>query len=177
VNARTALLGLALLTAACGEEADPAKPGGPVVDQADILSPAAEQALDARLRRYSDQKETAIVVATVPSLKGETIENTALAMYNGWGIGSPRTSRGVLLLVAPKERKLRIAVGCGLETVVTDETAAQIIRENIKPQFTVGDFENGVSAGVEALITRIDTANIAPGPVSARCRQMMKDAA
>ncbi|WP_285713104.1 TPM domain-containing protein [Erythrobacter oryzae] len=177
MKSRAALLGLALLTAACGGEAEPARPGGPVVDTADILSPAAEQALDARLRRYSDQKETAIVVATVPSLEGETIESTALAMYNGWGIGSPRTSRGVLLLVAPKERKLRITVGCGLETVVTDETAAQIIRENIKPQFTVGDFENGVSAGVEALITRIDTANVAPGPVSARCRQMMKDAA
>ncbi len=174
---RIALLGLALLTAACGDEAGPARPGGPVVDTADILSPAAEKALDARLRRYWDQKETAIVVATVPSLKGKTIENTALAMYNGWGIGSPRTSRGVLLLVAPKERKLRITVGCGLETVVTNEAAAQIIRDDIKPQFTAGDFESGVSAGVEALMTRIDTANVAPGPVSARCRQIMKDAA
>lgn len=175
--ARTALLGLALLTAACGEQADSARPIAPVVDTADILSLAAEQALDARLRRYWDQKETAIVVATVPSLEGETIESTALAMYNGWGIGSPRTGRGVLLLVAPKERKLRIAVGCGLETVVTDEAAAQIIRENIKPHFTVGDLEGGTSAGVEALIARIDTANVAPGPVSARCRQMMKEAA
>ncbi|MFM7378123.1 MAG: TPM domain-containing protein [Erythrobacter sp.] len=177
MSARTALLGLTLLTAACGEQADPARPSAPVVDTADILSPAAEQALDARLRRYWDQKETAIVVASVPDLKGETIESAALAMYNGWGIGSRRTSRGVLLLVAPRERKLRIAVGCGLETVVTDEAAAQIIRENIKPQFTAGDFERGVSAGVEALITRIDTANVAPGPVSARCRQMMKEAA
>jgi uncharacterized protein len=177
VSSRAALLGVALLTAACGEEADPARPGGPVVDAADMLSPAAEQALDARLRRYWDQKETAIVVATVPSLKSETIEAAATRMFNGWGIGDARTSRGVLLLIAPGERKLRIEVGCGLETVLTNAAAAQIIRENIKPQFTAGDFETGVSAGVDALITRIDTANVAPGPVSARCRQIMKDAA
>jgi len=177
VSARTALLVLTLLTAACGEEAAPARPGGPVVDTADILSPAAEQALDARLRRYWEQKETAIVVASVPSLKGETIEAAANRMFNDWGIGDARTSRGVLLLIAPEERRLRIEVGCGLESVLTDAAAAQIIRDTIKPQFTAGDFESGVSAGVEALMTRIDTANVAPGPVSARCRQMMKDAA
>lgn len=175
--ARAPLLGLALLMAACGGKAEPARPNGPVIDTADILSPAAEQALDARLRRYSDQKETAIVVATVPSLEGETIEAAANRMFNDWGIGDARTSRGVLLLIAPEERRLRIEVGCGLETVLTDEASAQIIRENIKPQFTAGDFESGVSTGVEALIARIDTANVAPGPVSARCKQMMKDAA
>ena len=175
--ARTALPGLALLAAACAAEAGPEQPGAPVIDGAGILPPAAEQALDARLRRYRDQKETAIVVATVPSLKGETIEVAANRMFNDWGIGSPRTSRGVLLLIAPEERKLRIEVGCGLETVIPNEVAAQIIRENIRPHFTAGDLEGGTSAGVEALITRIDTANIAPGPVSARCRQMMKEAA
>jgi uncharacterized protein len=174
---RAALLGLALLTAACGEEAGPAKPSGPVVDRADILSPSAEQALDTRLRRYSDEKETAIVVATVPSLEGETIEAAANRMFNDWGIGDARTSRGVLLLIAPAERKLRIEVGCGLETVLPNEVAAGIIREAIRPRFSDSDFEAGTSAGVEALMTRIETANVAPGPVSARCRQMMKDAA
>lgn len=177
MSPRAALLGLTLLTAACGEEAGPARPGGPVVDTADILSPAAEQALDARLRRYWDQKETAIVVATVPSLKGETIEAAANRMFNAWGIGDARTSRGVLLLIAPQERKLRIEVGCGLETVLPDDVAADIISDTIRPRFSAGDFEDGTSAGVEALITRIDTANVAPGPMSARCRQIMKDAA
>jgi uncharacterized protein len=177
VIARTALFGLALLTAACGRQAAPARPGGPVVDTADILSPAAEQALDGRLRRYRDQKETAIVVASVPSLKGETIEAAANRMFNDWGIGDAQTSRGVLLLIAPEERQLRIEVGCGLETVLQNEVAAGIIREAIRPRFSEGDLEGGTSAGVEALIARIDTANVAPGPVSARCRQMMKDAA
>lgn len=148
-----------------------------MVDQADILSPAAEKALDAKLRRYWDQKETAMVVATVPSLKGETVEATANRMFNDWGIGDADTDRGVLLLIAPTERKLRIEVGCGLETVLSNEAAAAIIREDIVPRFKAGDMEAGASGGVDALIRRIDTANVAPGPVSPRCRQMLKDAA
>lgn len=171
------LLGLALLTAACGSEAGPAKPSGPVVDAADILSPAAEAALDAKLRRYWDQKETAIVVATVPSLKGETVESAALRLYNDWGIGSAKTGRGVLLLIAPKERKMRIEIGCGLENVLPTENLAGIIREDIVPRFTAGDMEAGASAGADALMRRIDTANVAAGPVSRRCREILKEAA
>lgn len=175
--ARAALLGLALLTVACSREAVSAKPSEPVIDQADILSPDAEKALGGKLRRYWDQKETAIVVATVPSLEGETIEVAANRMFNDWGIGAADTNRGVLLLIAPEERKLRIEVGCGLETVLSSEVSARIIREAIRPRFSAGDFDAGTSAGVDALITRIDTANIAPGPVSRRCQQIMKDAA
>ncbi|WDA41188.1 TPM domain-containing protein [Erythrobacter sp. BLCC-B19] len=171
------LLGLALFVAACDREAEPARPGAAVIDQADVLSPEAETALGTRLRRYWDHKETAIVVATVPSLKGETIEAAANRMFNDWGIGDAETNRGVLLLIAPAERRLRIEVGCGLETVLPSEVAAQIIREAIRPRFSAGDLEGGTNAGVDALIARIDTANTAPGPVSPRCRQMMKEAA
>ena len=177
MTARTALLGLALLTAACGSEAGPAKPSGPVVDAANILSPNAEAALDAKLRRYWDQKETAIVVATVPSLKDETVESAALRLYNEWGIGSAKTQRGVLLLIAHNDRKLRIEIGCGLETVLPTENLAGIIREDIVPRFKAGDLEAGTNAGVDALIRRIDSANVAPGPVSRRCREILKAAA
>ena len=174
---RAALLGLALLTVACGREAEPANPGAPVIDQADILSPAAEMALDAKLRRYWDQKETAIVVATVPSLKGETVDVTARRMSAEWGVGSAKTNRGVLVLIAPIERKARIEVGCGLETVVTNEAAQQIMDDAMLPRFKAGDFDAGTTGAVEALITRIDTANVAGGPVSPSCRAIMKDAA
>lgn len=172
-----ALLGLALLTVACDRKVGPAKPSEPVIDEANILSPAAEQALNSKLRRYWDQKETAIVVATVPSLKGETVESVAHRLFNQWGIGSAKTNRGVLLLIAPNDRKLRIAVGCGIETILPAETLAAIMRENITPRFSAGDYDGGANAGVDALMRRIDTANVAPGPVSGRCRQIMKDAA
>ena len=175
--ARTALLGLALLTVACEGTAAPERPSGPVIDQADILSPEAEKALDDRLRRYWDQKETAIVVATVPSLKSETVESAAVRLYDSWGIGSPKTQRGVLLLIAHQDRKLRIEIGCGLQTVLPTETLAGIIREEITPHFRASDFDGGASAGVDALMRRIDTANLAPGPISRRCQQMIKEAA
>ncbi|MDP5102465.1 MAG: TPM domain-containing protein [Erythrobacter sp.] len=171
---RTALLCAALLASACAAEAGPV---GPVVDAANILSPQAEQSLDTRLGRYWDQKETAIVVATVPSLKGETIDVTARRMFADWGIGSAPTNRGVLVLIAPNERSARIEVGCGLETVLTNAAAKHILEGEMLPRFKDGEFEAGSTAGVEALIKRIDTANVAAGPVSPFCVEMMKDAA
>lgn len=172
MNGRAALPALALLASACS-----AAPGVPVVDAADILSPQAEQALADRLRGYRETKETAIVVATVPSLKGETIEITARRMFADRGIGSADTHRGVLVLVAPAERKARIEVGCGLETVVTNAAAKDVLDEAMLPRFRERAFDAGVRAGVEALITRIDTAKVAPGPVSPYCVKIMKDAA
>ena len=148
-----------------------------MIDHADILSPEAEKALHDRLRRYWDQKETAIVVATVPSLKSETVESAAVRLYDSWGIGSPKTQRGVLLLIAHQDRKLRIEIGCGLQTVLPTETLAGIIREEITPHFRASDFDGGASADVDALMRRIDTANLAPGPISRRCQQMIKEAA
>ena len=116
-------------------------------------------------------------IATVPSLKGETVDVTARRMFAEWGVGSAKTNRGVLVLIAPIERKARIEVGCGLETVVTNEAAQQIMDDAMLPRFKAGDFDAGTTGAVEALITRIDTANVAGGPVSPSCRAIMKDAA
>ena len=166
-----------MLATACASQAEPATPEGPVVDTADILSQQVEQSLERRLRDYWDQKETAIVVATLPSLEGATIEVAARTLYADWGIGSAKTNRGVLLLIAPDEKKARIEVGCGLETVVSDETAQKILDNVMVPHFKADEFDTGASAGVDALINRIDTANVPAGPVSPYCVQIMKDAA
>lgn len=172
MNGRAALAALALLAAACS----PA-PQAPVSDAAGILSAQAEASLSRRLTGYWDQKETAIVVATVPSLKGETIDVAARRMFADRGIGDADTNRGVLVLVAPAEKSARIEVGCGLETVVTDAAARQILDGAMLPSFRQGAFDAGVTAGVEALIRQIDTAKAAPGPVTPYCVTMMKDAA
>lgn len=177
MTGRAALLGLALLASACTAEAGPSKPEGPVVDQANIISPQTEQALDRQLRRYWDEKETAIVVATVPELNSESIDIDARRMYADWGIGSARTNRGVLVLIAPTERRARIEVGCGLETVVTNDAARQILDNEMLPRFALGDFDGGTANAVSALITRIETAKVKPGPVSPFCVTLMKEAA
>ncbi|MBI1404138.1 MAG: TPM domain-containing protein [Porphyrobacter sp.] len=174
---RSALLGLTLLASACAAEAGPERPSEPVVDEADIISPAAEQALDKKLRRYWDEKETAIVIATMPELKNESIEIIAKRMYNQWGIGSAKTQRGVLVLIAPAERQARIEVGCGLETVVTNDAARQILDDDLLPRFAAGDFDGGTAQAVAALMTRIETAKVTPGPVSPFCVEIMKEAA
>jgi uncharacterized protein len=157
----------------------PAKPDGPVLDQADILPAATEAALDARLRRLSSETADALVVVTVDTLGGETIEDYATALFNDWGIGGAKSDRGLLVLVAPNERRVRVEVGCGLEPTVTDDRASEIIEQRFLPRFREGDFAGGVETGVDALITRLALPRPAndPGPHSEICKAEARNAA
>jgi uncharacterized protein len=151
----------ALLASGCAAEAQDAqaKPAlvltGRVVDAADVLSPEYEQRLAARLARLEKETLVQLVVATTPDLKGRTIEDYSLDLANAWGLGDAARNDGLLLLVAPKDRKVRIEVGTGLENSVRDEEAAAIIAEAILPPFRQSDFEGGVEAGVEGLAREI----------------------
>ena len=124
---------------------------GRVVDQADLLSPSAEarvtEALAAIERRTSDQ----VVVVTVGDLEGEAIEAFGLRLGNGWGIGRKDVNNGILLIVAPNERRVRIEVGSGLEGLLTDERAKRIIEEELLPRFASRQYEEGIRAGVGAI--------------------------
>jgi uncharacterized protein len=86
---------------------------------------------------------------TVASLEGETIEDYTLQLFNRWGVGGPQP--GVVLLVAPAERKVRITTGRGLEETLPDELCGEIIRTYITPRFRNGDFVSGINEGVKAL--------------------------
>ncbi len=141
----------------------PARPEGPVADYADIIPASAEAQLDAKLRAWTQQSGRPIVVATVASLDGEEIEPYAVRMFETWGIGPADTDQGILLLVAPTERKVRIEVGYGLTEYVTDILSGRIIRNDITPRFKAGDFPGGIDAGVDALI-----AQLAKSPEDAR---------
>lgn len=134
----------------------PAAPKGAVLDQAGLLPPAEEAALDAQLREYSARTGRSIVVATVNSLEGETIEMYAVRLFEAWGIGGKESDQGLLLLVAPNERKVRIEVGYGLHQYVTDALSGRIIRGEIAPRFKQGDMAGGIGAGVNALIVHLD---------------------
>lgn len=157
---RWILAWLALLAALVGAPAAaqqfPARPAGPVYDGASIIPDADEQLLDARLRAYNQRTGRALVVATVPSLDGETVEQYAVRLFENWGIGGAESDQGLLLLVAPNERKVRIEVGYGLHQYVTDILSGRIIRNDITPRFKAGDFAGGINAGVDALITQLD---------------------
>ena len=148
---------LALLAAvlamqpAAGQDFPP-RPSGPVYDGANIIDPAAEQALDQRLTQYNRATGRAIVVATVPSLGGDTIEMYAVDLFEKWGIGGKETDEGVLLLVAPQERKVRIEAGYGTTGTLTDALSGRIIRNTITPRFKQGDFSGGITAGVGEIV-------------------------
>jgi uncharacterized protein len=157
----------------------PPRPSGPVLDLADILPTNEEAKLDQQLRDLNARTGDALVVVTIRSLGGETIEDYSYNLFNTWGIGDADTRRGLLLLVAPTERKVRIEVGCGLESTISDITAGRIIRDRITPEYRQGDLVGGTLAGVEAMLARLNLPKPAndPGPHSPGCNDRPRKAA
>lgn len=146
-----------LLLAAPGAFAAPAipSPQGYVTDAAGILSHATVLRLDQALQAFERSDSTQIAVLTVPSLEGEPLEEYSLKVAESWGIGQKGKDNGALLLVAKKERKVRIEVGYGLEGRLTDLIAGRIVDNEIVPRFKQGDFDGGVTAGVAAMMEAV----------------------
>lgn len=156
----------------------PPRPSGPVLDLANIIPADDEAALDQRLSNYWRTTGNALVVVSVNTLKGQSIEEYATGLYNEWGIGDPKTNRGLLLLVAPNERHVRIEVGCGLEGIITDAVAKDIIETDIIPKYKQNDLDAGTLAGVEALIEDVKSrAANDSGPHTPICKAQSKEAA
>ena len=124
---------------------------GRVVDQANLLTPEKEAELTARLEALERDTTDQLVVVTLDSLQGLEIEDYGYRLGRAWGIGQAETDNGVLLIVAPQERKVRIEVGYGLEPVLTDGLSALIIHNEILPSFRDGYFERGIEQGVAAI--------------------------
>jgi uncharacterized protein len=144
-----------LLCIAPAFAADPTYPAlsGRVVDDANIIAPDARQHIADKIKAHEDKTSDQIVVATVPSLQGLTIEDFANGLFRHWQLGQKAKNNGVLLIVAPKERKVRIEVGYGLEGALTDALSKVIITTAIAPKFKTGDFAGGIEAGVDAIVT------------------------
>ena len=105
------LLLAALLALPAAAQDLPPRPDGPVYDGANMIDAATKSQLDQKLRAYNKETGRAVIVATVPSLDGETVEGYAVKLYETWGIGGEETDEGALLLVGKEERQLRIEVG------------------------------------------------------------------
>ena len=129
---------------------------GRVVDAAEVLSPAARERLGAALKAHEDRTTNQVVVLTVPTLAGESVEDYATRVFEGWKLGRRDRDNGVLVLVAPSDRRMRIEVGYGLEGTLTDAVAGRIIRNQMTPRFKSGDFDGGVIEGVEAVVAVLE---------------------
>ncbi|TGL39871.1 TPM domain-containing protein [Leptospira perdikensis] len=126
-----------------------------VMDHAGILSEATITKLESELKQFETDTSNQIAVYTTPSLHDETIEDVSMQIFDEWKLGQKNKNNGVLLLIAPNERKMRIAVGRGLEGALTDIQAKQIIRNELRPSFKSGDMDGGVIAGVNAIMAAI----------------------
>lgn len=148
-----ALLALCWLTAPAAAQ-DTAIPylSGRVVEQAGILSTQARERLAAMLQAHERATGNQIVVLTVPTLGGESVEDYAVRVFEEWKLGSRDKDNGVLIVLVPQDRRVRIEVGYGLEGTLTDATASRIIRDLMTPRFREGNYDVGIEAGVTAVI-------------------------
>lgn len=162
------VLALALVAALCfallPASAAPTFPTltGRVVDDANLLSPEDERTLARELEQLEDESSDQLVVVTLPTLQGYTIEDFGYQLGRHWGIGTAELDNGALLIVAPNERKVRIEVGYGLEPILTDALTKIIIENSILPRFRAGDFPSGIKDGVRDTVLALkgDTAEL-----------------
>ncbi len=128
---------------------------GRVTDDAEILSQEAIKRIGALLEDHETRTSDQVAVLTLTALDGESIEDFALRVFEAWKLGQKDQDNGVLVVVAPGDRRMRIEVGYGLEGRLTDLEAGRIIRNVMTPRFKAGDFDGGVEQGVAAIVAQL----------------------
>ena len=156
-------LALVLCAAAAARALEVPYLSGRITDDAGILSAAAVRDLSETLGRHEAKTSNQIAVLTVASLEGEPVEDYAVRVAKAWKLGRKGKDNGVLLLVAPRDHRMRIEVGYGLEAALPDIVCGRIIRDEITPAFRRGDFDGGVRAGVAGIVRTLE-GGAASGP-------------
>lgn len=129
---------------------------GRVVDNAQILTEQTHISLGEILKDHESKTTNQIVVLTIPTLDGENIEDYSNRIFNEWNLGQKDKDNGILIVVVPGERRMRIEVGYGLEGTMTDLLAGRIIRDIMAPRFRDNDFDGGVTEGTKAVLTVLE---------------------
>jgi len=145
-------IALSLLSAVALAAPEFPKLTGRVVDNADMLSAQLEEQIKSQLAAHESKTTDQVVVVTLNDLQGYSIDDYGYQLGRHWKIGQKDKNNGVLLIVAKKERKVRIEVGYGLEGKMTDARASEIIFLRILPAFKRGEFEQGIVRGVESIL-------------------------
>ncbi|MFN7729793.1 MAG: TPM domain-containing protein [Bdellovibrio sp.] len=138
------------------------------MDQAGVLNPDTVQKLSSLLRKINERDAVQLQVLTLTSLQGEEIEQASIKIVDQWKLGTAKKDNGVLFLIVPTEKKMRIEVGQGLEGDLPDVIAKRIISDVVAPYFREGLFNEGITAGVIEILRRTDARAIgeaAPAPL------------
>jgi len=141
---------------------------GRVVDAANVLDAKTRATLDQRLAAQEAKSTDQVVVATVPSLQGTSVEDYANRLFRFWKLGQAKKDNGVLLLVAPAEHKVRIEVGYGLEGVLPDAVSSTIIQTSMLPLLRKGDYAGAIDKGVDSVI---EILNLDPAELAERAKR------
>jgi uncharacterized protein len=156
---RAALVAIAaLLLGPAALEADITIPylTGRVVDEANILSQDARDRLTNATKAHEQATTNQVVVLTVTTIGSTSIEEYAVKVFEAWKLGQKGKDNGVLVVVVPQDRKMRIEVGYGLEGTLPDGAAGEIIRTWMTPAFKAGNYDKGIEDGVAAIIARLE---------------------
>ena len=138
---------------------------GRVNDYAGVMSQDQARSLETRLAQFEQETGHQVAVLTIPTLDGEDIEGFSIRVAENWKIGKKGFDNGVILVVAVKDRRLRLEVGYGLEGVLPDAIAKRITGEYVVPRFRAQDYAGGIIAGTDAVLKVIRKE---PLPESAR---------
>lgn len=130
----------------------PGQPQGFVSDFANVIESSTKQNIENKLVELESSQTVEIAVVTISSLGDENIETFAVKLFEDWGIGKKGTDNGILILVAPNDRVARIEVGYGMEGVITDLIANQIVQKVMIPEFKNGNYSQGIEKAVDSLI-------------------------
>lgn len=167
---RLGLLVLALLAVAVpAASAKPTYPGfsAPVVDAADVVPAVVEQRLDSELQAYQQASGNQIAIGVVETTGDQSIEDYAFDLFNKhWKVGDKVKDNGVLLLIAVKDRKLRIEVGSGLEGDLTDAESGRIILDQLTPRLKEGDYGGAVEVGANEIRRALGDTSVGAPPAT-----------
>jgi len=136
---------------------------GRVNDYASVLSSETENKLEETLSSLERSDSTQVVVLTIPSLEGKVLEQFSIKVAEEWKIGQNNKDNGAILLISKNDRKIRIEVGLGLEGKLTDLMSGRIIQHEIVPKFRKGDFNVGIEAGVNAIVSVVRGEYVSSG--------------
>lgn len=155
---------LALCRAATVEALDVPPLSRRITDLAGVLNWTAIRDLDTKLTTYERRSHHQFAVLIIPGLEGEVLESYSLKVARQWRLGDRKRNDGLLVLVAIRERAVRIEVGPGLEGAIPDIVAARVIREEMSPRFKDKDYVEGLGAGLDALMTAADGGEVRSPP-------------
>ncbi|OGG06031.1 hypothetical protein A2777_00755 [Candidatus Gottesmanbacteria bacterium RIFCSPHIGHO2_01_FULL_40_15] len=136
-------------------------PSGYVNDFAGLYSSGYKIGLEKKLTDFENQTGAEMAVVTVKSLEGESVEDYAVRLYEKWKVGKKEADNGLIILIVKDEREVRIEVGYGLESFITDRRAGDIIRSEIVPEFKSGNFETGTEKAINRIFKYISDNDIA----------------